>query len=370
MHQGSSATKVELHGYSKKVERASYIDVLKILAALAVVLLHTNSAFWEGPATPTWAPAALIQTLLLWAAPMFFMISGATLFDYRKKMTTSTYAAKRVRKTVIPYCAWNAIAILFFTIGPFEVISPALSVRELFKAYILPGVSPYTLSVYWYFPALYAVYIAIPFLSSMEYKYLRVLACILVIFQSAIPTFAAISGIQFINSDFAGSLNIGYALLAVLGFVLSKEEIPREWRIALYVLGALSWGAEFFGTLAVSNATDGVVPTYVSYVGLFCLIQTAAVFVFTKNACSRLESVLHGNALRNWQEKSARLASLTFGVYLIHFYFTSCLPKAFPIDCYSLSWKLLGGVAIFAGCSVITAALGKIPRVNKVLLGK
>jgi hypothetical protein len=285
-------------------------------------------------------------------------------------MTTSTYAAKRVRKTVIPYCAWNAIAILFFTIGPFEVISPALSVRELFKAYILPGVSPYTLSVYWYFPALYAVYIAIPFLSSMEYKYLRVLACILVIFQSAIPTFAAISGIQFINSDFAGSLNIGYALLAVLGFVLSKEEIPREWRIALYVLGALSWGAEFFGTLAVSNATDGVVPTYVSYVGLFCLIQTAAVFVFTKNACSRLESVLHGNALRNWQEKSARLASLTFGVYLIHFYFTSCLPKAFPIDCYSLSWKLLGGVAIFAGCSVITAALGKIPRVNKVLLGK
>ena len=40
-----------------------YIDVLKVFAALGVVLLHANHVFWEGPSSPAWVSANLIETL-------------------------------------------------------------------------------------------------------------------------------------------------------------------------------------------------------------------------------------------------------------------------------------------------------------------
>ena len=138
-----------------RVRGSLYIDVLKILAALAVVILHTNAIFWEGPSSPAWLSANLIETLLYWAAPMFFMISGATLLNYPLRMSTKKYVVKRIRKTVVPYCLWTVIAILFFTVGPYRVMRPDLSIREIVKAFVRPGASPYTLPVYWYFPALF-----------------------------------------------------------------------------------------------------------------------------------------------------------------------------------------------------------------------
>lgn len=353
-----------------RVRGSLYIDVLKILAALAVVILHTNAIFWEGPSSPAWLSANLIETLFYWAAPMFFMISGATLLNYPLRMSTKKYVVKRIRKTVVPYCLWTVIAILFFTVGPYRVMRPDLSIREIVKAFVRPGASPYTLPVYWYFPALFGVYIAIPFIASMKYEHVRGLAFVLVLFQSLLPTFATVSGVQFINTDFAGSLSIGYSLLAVLGYVLSKEEISGRWRGMLYLLGILSWGAEFFGTLAVSNTADGVVRTFKGYLSFFCIVQTSAVFVFTKYACSRLEDCWPADAVRSWKQRLSKIASLTFGVYLIHYYFTIYLPMTLPIDRYSLGWRIWGGVAIFAVCSVITALLAKVPVVNKMLLGK
>lgn len=347
-----------------------YIDLLKILAALAVVLLHANAVFWEGPASPAWLSANLIETLLYWAAPMFFMISGATLISYRQRMSTRSYALKRFRNTVVPYCAWTVIAILFFAVGPYRVISPELSAGEVIKAFIRPGASSYTLPVYWYFPALFGVYIAIPFIASMKYQGVKGLALTLVLFQSILPTLATVSGVKFINSDFAGSLSIGYALFAVLGYVLSREQISCRWRGMLYLLGILSWGAEFLGTLVVSNTADGVVQTFKGYFSFFCVAQTSAVFVFVKYACLRIESSRRADALHSWREGLSKIASLTFGVYLIHNYFTIYLPIILPIDRYGLGWRIGGGLLIFAICSAITALLAKVPVVNKVLLGK
>lgn len=335
-----------------------YIDILKILAALAVVLLHTNAVFWEGPASPAWVSANMVETLFYWAAPMFFMISGATLMNYQQRMNTKTYALKRIRKAVIPYCAWTLIAILFFAVGPFRTASPGLSFREIAKAFVRPGGSPYTLPVYWYFPALFGAYIAIPFVASITYEYMRVLALVLVLSQSLLPTLSTVSGVQFINSDFAGSLYLGYTLLVVLGYVLSKEQISSRWRGMLYVFGILSWAAEFFGTLAVSSVTDGVVQTFKGYCSLFCVAQTSAVFVFAKYACLRLESSRCGDALHSWKERLSKIASLTFGVYLMHNYFTIYLPIILPIDRYGLGWRIGGGVSYLRGMCYDNRAVG------------
>lgn len=72
-----------------------YITVLSVLSSLAVVFLHTNGCFWGGVGhNARWISANIIESLFYFAVPIFFMISGATLLDYRKRYDTKTFVKK------------------------------------------------------------------------------------------------------------------------------------------------------------------------------------------------------------------------------------------------------------------------------------
>ena len=78
---------------AKKPQHFNYITFVNVIAALAVLLIHLNSwyAFSYGP---RWAVANALHSILMCAVPLFFMISGATLIDYRKRYDTKTYFKK------------------------------------------------------------------------------------------------------------------------------------------------------------------------------------------------------------------------------------------------------------------------------------
>ena len=48
---------------------------------------------------------------LYWAVPVFLMITGVNLLNYREKYDTSTYFRKRVMRTVIPWLAWSFLVL-------------------------------------------------------------------------------------------------------------------------------------------------------------------------------------------------------------------------------------------------------------------
>lgn len=70
------------------MKRKIYIQILGVLSCLAVVVLHTNGCFWDFSYERYWLTANLIENLCYFAVPIFFMISGATLMDYRKRYST------------------------------------------------------------------------------------------------------------------------------------------------------------------------------------------------------------------------------------------------------------------------------------------
>ena len=74
----------------------------------------------------------------------------------------------------------------------------------------------------------------------MKHRYLKALALVLVIFESAIPTLSTLLGTKLLNADFLNALSVGYVMFAVLRYVLSIEEIPFGWRCILYLCGALA----------------------------------------------------------------------------------------------------------------------------------
>ena len=195
-----------------------YFNVLNVLACIAVVMLHCNSCYWNGPVAgkSVWISANFIETTMYWAVPIFYMLTGAKLMDYRKRMTTKEYLKKRFIKTGIPFLVWSAIGILYLLIrnpgkvvlNPIEMINKILGTDYI--------------AVYWFFITLFCIYLSIPAWSMLSermdtFKYIIVATFIC---QSLIPFLLDLVGIW--NPGIYPTVAVGYSVFAVLGYFLAN----------------------------------------------------------------------------------------------------------------------------------------------------
>lgn len=91
----------------------SWITVANISACLGVIILHANGIFWAFPSGHLWYTANFLETFFYWPVPVFFMISGATLIDYRERYSTKTFIIKRLQRTLIPFIAWSVFSVVY-----------------------------------------------------------------------------------------------------------------------------------------------------------------------------------------------------------------------------------------------------------------
>ncbi|MDD5922430.1 MAG: acyltransferase family protein, partial [Eubacteriales bacterium] len=95
------------HCAANSNNRIVWISAANVFATLAVVFLHCNGVFWTFPKGRLWYSSNFIETFFYWGVPVFFMISGATLMDYRRKYSTSHFLKKRFNRTFIPFIIWS-----------------------------------------------------------------------------------------------------------------------------------------------------------------------------------------------------------------------------------------------------------------------
>lgn len=94
-------------------KRKDYITLMNVIAAFSVVILHANGCFWFFSKEKYWYIANVIDALFYYAVPLFFMITGVTLINYRDKYSTKKYFKKRFDKTVTPFVAWSIIGFIY-----------------------------------------------------------------------------------------------------------------------------------------------------------------------------------------------------------------------------------------------------------------
>ena len=121
--------------------------------------------FWTFPKGSTWVTANFLETFFYWPVPVFFMITGATLLDYRQKYSTKIYFVKRIRKTVIPFIVWSIIAAL---INIFY--APQGNSNDILMIVNNIVNTTYLDSVYWFFFPLFSVYLSMPIFSALTEK--------------------------------------------------------------------------------------------------------------------------------------------------------------------------------------------------------
>ena len=80
------------------MKKKIYIQILGVIACLAVVAMHVNGCFWQFSYDRYWITANIIECICYFAVPIFFMISGATLLNYRNVIPQRYFSKKDLEK--------------------------------------------------------------------------------------------------------------------------------------------------------------------------------------------------------------------------------------------------------------------------------
>ena len=146
------------------------LDLLKVLACVGVVLLHTTMGGFKD--TGSWNLLTYLYYLGTYSIPLFFMVNGYLLLG--KREITSHYILQKVKWILITVSSWNIIVWLFkrdFTVNPIKKIVVSLIQKGYFFQL-------------WFFGALILIYLCLPILSKFlnsKRRYLYILALLIVI---------------------------------------------------------------------------------------------------------------------------------------------------------------------------------------------
>lgn len=313
---------------TSSVQRNYGIDLLRLVAAFYVIILHTLNQGGLYQATAVSLYQNLICRILLitsfCAVNIFGIISGYV--GYREPIKKASYSGYLpLWLTVVLYGIVSAGIYIF-------LLPDTVTAKELVKS-----VLPVTTNTYWYFSAFTFVYFLSPFLNRILYYspdrelkgLLFLICCVFTI-------------IEFLRSSFA--MNLGYSahwlvLLYLVGGILKKTEIgskisaPAAFLLILatdiifFILG-LKWPKiELFGITVTLNCPNNYITPFYLAAAVFHLI---------------LFSKLHFH--RFWQKLIAFAAPAAFSAYILN---TNPLFWDYFMKDRFVSWATLSPGSIF-----------------------
>ena len=298
------------------MKRIVYLDILNVISCFSVVCMHCNGWIHTFNKDDLWGARVLIEVICYFAVPVFFMLSGATLLNYRNRYSTAEFYKKRFIRTVIPYLFWSIAFYIIYLIRGNPVFEWSETIRR-----ITTGEIPYTF--YWFFIPLFMLYIFMPFLSYMVEKsktsQLWFLCLLLFIFQSIIPT---ISSIADLNLSFQTPI-AGFFIFMLLGYLMANNDYESNNKLLLALTG-ICLVLLVCRYCLVYQLNEKSEPLF-SYFGLYSILPSIWVFLFIKRFTKSFQTDRHSNI---W----SFFASKSYGVYLLHTFFIVVLEQFIPVE--------------------------------------
>ena len=343
-----------------KQNRISYLSLISVVSALAVVMLHTNACFWEFSTERYWAVANVIESVMYFAVPLFFMVSGVTLIEYRERYSTKEFFQKRIVKTLIPFLVWSAGGVVYKCIMGWYTVE--FSFRGI-TTIILDILNVNVIPIYWFFVPLFGMYLTIPLLAAVEQKYresvFQYLIVLGLLLNQIIPFVCGELEIGYSNRI---SLRVvgGYVLFVLIGYMLHKHEFAIKMRLLIYVLGIIGLLVHIVGTYVLSIEAGQIINTYKGYENLPCVLYSIAIFVFLQQLGKRMKSQKVIDVIEF-------LSKYTFAVYLLHWFVMTGLVRILHINTHSIFYRVGAPFVIFAICIGLTWCIRKIPILRKIV---
>ena len=237
-------------------KRVIYYDILNIISIIAVIAMHQNGIVHGNPMIRAWNTSLIVDCICYFAVPVFCMITGATLINYREKYDTKTFFKKRFNKVLIPFLFWATVMFLWkvYILKEFTING----LTDFFNKFFQSKEQP----IYYFMFVIMGLYLMIPLLSHLtEPKHRKTLWYIVAVFfiinSSLVPILKLVK-IEW-NMDF--SILFGkYVFFVILGYLLSTEDIEKKYRVLIYIGAVIGLIYRYAITFILSKRTENTPP--------------------------------------------------------------------------------------------------------------
>lgn len=325
-------------------KKIPFLNSLRLLATLGVVLLHTSATWFDNNlyAAKDYYAFGLYNAINVWAVPVFVLISGALFLNPAKETGIKIIVSKYVRRI--------ALALLLF--GLPMCAAETILTKGNWGGVICNFLTGHSWNHMWYLYMLLGLYMLTPlvklFVTHSSRRTILVVMAVLFVMSSVFPV------MQRYGISLKGWMvlpNNPYILLYMLGFYLlyMERDVLKIWHIAIGILIAVG--------VIIYKLTIGI--GYMLYYDPNSILLATSIFLLFK----RLNL--------NW-ELANNLNPYCFGIYLVHTVFLNVMAKVLhvnPADWFNpwLSIPLLAMVTFIL--SYFTCyCMRKIPFMRKYVL--
>ena len=374
---------VELPAKSKVRKRIVYLDYLRALAIITVILFHVGKRMdfaivMDYAAMPSvnWFINDFLIVCCRCGVDIFLMLSGA--LSLGRKWDIKSFLGKRIPRIVIPFIFWGAVlCIVIWVLDSYAGINMVFSKYYMgvihtngiwsfldFLSNSLTGHNKW-FGPYWFFWMILGTYLIMPIFNKWIYhsdmkevEYFLVIWLVTCIFS-----------MSFLNFEFPIKLTYftGPIGMVVLGYYLrhtDREIFKNIWfSILLIVIGGVS--AMYF---SYANSTPAEM-YYMSRYSICLAVEVIGIFLLFKNIDSMKINALvgEGSILR---KTSFSIAKYSYGIYLVHqFVMNILMVLLIPFVNYKGLIVLLSiGTLVFSWG--ILALLNRVPFMGNIIGSK
>jgi len=347
--------------------RVPYLDILRVIACLLVILIHTPIRQYDTYYNTPAVAGAVYTVLVAVNCNLFFMITGALLLPVT--MPTRRFVRRRLRVILFPLVAWTVIYLLehAFLLHNF---TPRLLTSVLFHP--VEG-------LLWYVYVLLVIYVTLPLASkcinAIGKRGVEMLL-VLWVLSSFIPYQHGvfIEASQYSHNMFGAFANYyGYVLL---GYYMHQYGLPIftrahgwKWGLAFVAAIVLMPMFEFLVQSRFGISWQQHIDTITCDISINNVAMATLLFALVQHVAPRRYDRKNRPATATWWPL---LSVCTFGIYLSQMIVLRQIVWPLTRGLASVHWvvdSLVCGVLAFVVCLLLVLLLRRLP-LHRYLIGK
>ncbi len=350
-------------GDKSEEKRMVNYDLLRIIAAFSVVMLHSSAQFWYvlDINSREWRIADSYDALFRFGVPVFVMLSGALFLSKQYELNIKRLYSHNILRLVTVYVFWSALYGLLDCIH-FDFTQAGW--KDVVKEMIL---GRYHL---WFLPMIAGLYALLPILrtwvQNAEKKNLEYFLVLFFVLQIGCRTVRAAFSSTYLNyvlDLLQVDLVCGYGGYFVLGYYVAHIKIPPKYHKLIYfsAFPAAVLNVVIGGHLSIKSGTPQ--GEFYDSFGLFTFCIVLACFLFFTEVMGRI------HYSRRAERLIKEISKGTMGVYVMHLGLMEILR---PYGIHSMMLPNIVGIPIyavlcFACCLAVASVLRRVPFLGRYI---
>ncbi len=301
--------------------RIIYLDTLRIIATIAVILTHVATMHIEDLSCETtdWQIHNFYASFSRWCVPVFLMISGALFLNQGKPVNIVKLYKKNILRIVTALLVWSFLYAVF----------QYLSIERYHNLSSLVGLTIIGHYHLWFLYLILGLYLVLPILKKISenktvflyfliisFVFTFMLPLIIEICKSFLPqqTWEMFESHPYFLKALEGNFNllnpklvIGYVFYFMIGHYINIRFINARHVKLIAIGGITGCFCIIIGTYYTTSLKNCFYGEFYHYLNIFPLFEAIAVFCLIK-----LVSQHHTGRILD------KLSKTSFGTYLIH----------------------------------------------------